>query len=475
MARIFLAFLLFLMPLWVFGQEDVLRDKSDEWRVLVTDLISSPHSGSSSGVSTTLSSTAARHFSAFRTHLMSDKEAESMRNFLKEEYIIKCRKELSGYYKKYDELLFSESADNSSEKSALNNIRKGKKKLKKAERYKTERIYIEKEKEIVLLNQDEKEDTELKSPADLYTEAVSRKLDYIIWGTVTVVEDTAATEISLYSRLENRNVHSIRVTDSLDRIYDSVARALDSFNGFMLGTDWARISLNLNDPDADIYVDGEYKATGSSTDIIVEPGVHKVTVFGAGTDIAEREISLDSGGVLELDMEVSPKPGRHVVISSDPPGADIYYRSVWQGKTPMVIEGDEGEVVISKEGYLSSRGFLEDAEGNSLEFYPQKELFDRDGYLLEKRNDFYKNLTFFVLSIPVAFFSYANYQSYDDLYKRSVASGSSHEQRKNKRIRNYSRGMYYGSLFLSVTLFVNAMFHLKDYIRTGEAYNDDRS
>ena len=46
---------------------------------------------------------------------------------------------------------------------------------------------------------------------------------------------------------------------------------------------------------------------------------------------------------------------------------------------------------------------------------------------------------------------------------------------KNKRIRNYSRGMYYGSLFLSVTLFVNAMFHLKDYIRTGEAYNDDRS
>ena len=109
-----------------------------------------------------------------------------------------------------------------------------------------------------------------------------------------------------------------------------------------------------------------------------------------------------------------------------------------------------------------------------MDFFPQKEVFNKDDYLLDKRNDFYKNLTWFVLSIPVAFFSYANYLAYDDLHDRAKGTHDSHEIHRTQRIKTYSQYGYYGALFLSVTLFTNAMFYLKDYIIAGQSYNNDR-
>ena len=473
MAKRCLAFLFLLLPLWASAQEDVLRDKSGEWRILVADLICpDARSAESSYICDALGENMVRHFSAFGTHVMNERETGILRNHIKEEYVLKCRKELAANYKKLDALMFS--SDSSGKDAILSSIRKSRKKLKKGENYRLEKIFVEKEKEIVLVNGDTK-NTALKSPAELYTRAVNDKLDYIIWGTAGVVDRVVAAEISLYSRPEKRNICSVRISGDADTVFGNLERELDSFTSHILGKEWARISLKLNSEDADIYVDGEYMATGSTAGIIVDPGEHTVTVSGAGTDTALERVNLGNGETAVLDMAVNKVAGRQVTVTSEPPGADVYLGSVWQGKTPLILEADAGEVLVTGEGFGDSRLFLEDTDEDKLEFFLQKELFDRDEYLLEKRNAFYRNFSYFVLSVPVAFFSYAAYQSYDDLEKRSAVSGSSHEHRKNSRTRNYSRNIYYGSLFLSVTLFINSMFYLRDYIRAGEAYNVDRS
>ena len=127
--------------------------------------------------------------------------------------------------------------------------------------------------------------------------------------------------------------------------------------------------------------------------------------------------------------------------------------------------GNMGSAIVK--GLISSNSV---EQGNIIIF---DKFNNQDDYLLSKRNDFYKNLTWFVLSIPVAFFSYANYLAYEDQEERADAIGDSRASRHAGRTKTYSQFGYYGSLFLSVTLFANAMFHLRDYIHAGQSYHDD--
>ena len=470
-----LSLLLFiLIPLFAFCVDDkVLRDSSSGWNILVTDLICNSPQEDAPYISKTLSSAVYRNLSVIKKHRMSDEEIAARREAIKAEYVDECQKALSKSYQEYDALLFQEK-DLNKKISLKSTISKDKRMLRKANRKKLEKIYVQRDREIVFLNDAEEKDTSIKGPIELATRAKKDNLDYIVWGSMKMVEDVVVADISLYSALFKKELASVRVTGDLETIYQELDKKLDAFYSDLLGKPWAKINVSVNDEDVDVFVDGNFVSAGSLSNIILEPGEHIVLATGNNKTEEFKQIMLEENQSADIDFNVGPVESKLFAISSFPSGADVYYNSVWQGQTPMLLNGAQGEVVISKDGYQNSRVFLEEINGNTLDFFPQREVFNKDDYLLDKRNDFYKNLTWFVLSIPVAFFTYANYLAYDDLHDRAKGTGDSHEIHRTARIRNYSQYGYYGALFLSVTLFTNAMFYLKDYIIAGQSYNNDR-
>ena len=470
-----LSLLLFiLIPLSAFGVDDkVLRDSSSGWNILVTDLICNSPQEDAPYICKTLSSAVYRNLSVIKKHRMSDEEIAARREAIKAEYVDECQKALSKSYQEYDALLFQEK-DLNKKISLKSTISKDKRMLRKAGRKKLEKIYVQRDRDIVFLNDAEEKDTSIKGPIELATRAKKDNLDYIVWGSMKMVEDVVVADISLYSALFKKDLASVRVTGDLETIYQELDKKLDAFYSDMLGKPWAKINVSVNNEDVDVFVDGNFVSAGSLSNIILEPGEHIVLATGNNKTEEFKQIMLEENQSADIDFNVEPVESKLFAISSFPSGADVYYNSVWQGQTPMLLNGAQGEVVISKDGYQNSRVFLEEINGNTLDFFPQREVFNKDDYLLDKRNDFYKNLTWFVLSIPVAFFTYANYLAYDDLHERAKGTGDSHEIHRTQRIRNYSQYGYYGALFLSVTLFTNAMFYLKDYIIAGQSYNNDR-
>ncbi|MBQ3647412.1 MAG: hypothetical protein II958_01070 [Spirochaetia bacterium] len=469
---LFLTFI--LIPLFAFGVEDkVLRDFSSEWNILVTDLICNSSQEDAPYISRTLSGAVYRNLSVIKKHRMSDDEIASRRESIKKEYVDECQKALSKSYQDYDALLFKDK-DLKARLNLKSTIAKDKRMLRKANRKKVEKIYVLRERDIVFLNDSEDKDTVIRGPIELASRAKKDNIDYIVWGSMKLVEDVVVADISLYSALFNKELSSVRITGDLDSIYQELDKGLDVFYSDMLGKPWAKMNVDVNDQDVDVFVDGVFVSAGSLSNIILEPGEHTVLVSGTNKSEEVRHVMLEENQSVDISFQVEPVTSKLFAVSSFPTGADVYYNSVWQGQTPMLLNGDKGEVVVSMEGYQNSRVFLEEMSGNTLDFFPQKEIFNKDDYLLEKRNDFYKNLTWFVLSIPVAFFTYANYLAYDDLHDRAKGSGDSHEIHRTARIRNYSQYGYYGALFLSVTLFTNAMFYLRDYIVAGQSYNNDR-
>jgi hypothetical protein len=474
MFRKLLLFTFILIPLFAFGIEDkVLRDSSTEWNVLVTDLICNSTQEDAPYISQTLSTAIYRNLSVIKKHRMSDEEIEARRQYIKGEYIDECQKALSKSYQEYDALLFKDK-DTNKKLSLKSTISKDKRMLRKANRKKLEKIYVLRDRDIVFLNDAEEQETFLRGPIELATKAKKDNLDYIVWGSMKLVEDVVVADISLYSALFQKELASVRITGDLDTIYQELDKRLDAFYSDMIGKPWAKINVDVNDQDVDVFVDGVFVSAGSLSNIILEPGEHTVLASGNNKTEETKQVLLEENQSVDIKFQVEPVESKLFAVSSFPSGADVYYNSVWQGQTPMILNGDQGEVVISMEGYQNSRVFLEEMQGNTLDFFPQREIFNKDDYLLDKRNDFYKNLTWFVLSIPIAFFTYANYLAYDDLHERAKGTHDSHEIHRTARIRNYSQYGYYGALFLSVTLFTNAMFYLHDYIIAGQSYNNDR-
>lgn len=459
----------FLTPFLCFSGHAVIEDTKSSWNILVADLVCGVEESSEiSYIGKRLSSAIYKELSVLKTHRLSEGEITAMQLFLKEELLDGNRKTLKKYYEDYDKLLF-EGKGASVRKALKDDIRAAERALKKNGRIKSAEIKIKEKKDIVFLNGEDDFDLCVKNPLDLGVRAEKEGIDYIVWGSVKRAENIVIADIGLYSRLFGRIVYRTRIAEDIDTLYNDLGRKLEGFNSYILGEEWAKLNVAVDNDDADIFIDLDYAGSGSVGDIILRPGEYTVVVRGNNIEEKRKKIVLENLEILTLDFSVSEAETELFAVSSFPAGADLYYNSVWQGKTPMIINGRSGELLVSLPGYRDAKVYLETAESHNIDLFPGKKLFDPEGYLLKKRNEFYRNLTYFVLSIPVTFLSYADYLIYDDLHARALYSWRNEsERRRIYKMKKYSFYGYYGSLFLSATLFANMMFYLKDYIKAGD-------
>lgn len=110
----------------------------------------------------------------------------------------------------------------------------------------------------------------------------------------------------------------------------------------------ARTGLVISSPtpNALIEVDGKTKATGYLT-VDTEPGTRHVIVSAEGWKTVERDVPVERGAFLGLEIELRPEPA--LLTIAGPSGAELYVDGVARGELPLAkpLELDAGQRFVS--------------------------------------------------------------------------------------------------------------------------------
>ena len=463
--EILAAVLFFSVLSVIFSEKLIIQETEENWNIGISDLKTYVNDGYDF-FGKSVSAYLLNKFSVCRTHQLSENEILNMKSDLKNRRTNIEENNLSEKQISYDKKYFT---DEKNRKDLKNEIRDIKKLIKKVQKYKLDRISISSWKNINFTGSADNEKLVDAEKTALYRLCSENNLDYLIYGKVNIFEDVVFTDISLYSRLDKKNIYTMSQAFDIKSYYSELDEAVKPFFTKILGKSWSSISILSDDKNADIFIDDEYSGTGSISEKILDPGDHSIRISGTGIKEKTFSVSLAENQHYEFDADSDYEEEKLLAVNTFPDEADIYYDSLWQGKSPVVINSNKGEIFIRKEGFREQRVLVEDLENNYIDFKLSPELFKQKDYLLNKRDVFYKNLSWFVLSAPVPFFMFAVLNDYNNSYNSAVSSGESiSEIDRLEKIRNYCYYGYYGTLFISMSLFVNMIFHLDDYIKAGD-------
>jgi len=463
-------FLFLIQP--IFCQKFIVKDEKTTWNVALTEFKISGSREDISYINSILPVFFLSQFSEIARHTLTTEENMVYRKKIVADQIIEEEKRLSSYIKEYDIAYFKDVTTRKAIKSKIN---ESKKKIKRLKDYNLGRIAVTPVKDIVFITKDESDRPLSFDILNIDKYASDKNFDYIFYGSARQVENIVIIDIKFYSAYEKRNIYSRSVSSEIDSLFVSFNNIISDITTILLGTIWSKITVKTDNRESDIYLDEKYIGTGSALNIIVSPGDHTLTIKGAGQEEKIIPVFLDEKKINVFDFTVTLKEEKVTAINTLPQEANVYLDSLWVGVTPFLLDGLSGEMILRKDGYRDTRLFLDDIHQNSVEISLSPEIFKKDEFISKKRSSFYTSLSFFVLSVPLAFFLYATTSEYNTAYNDAVTSNSNYDEiMRLGRLRNYTYYGYHGSLFLTISLLVNTIFKLNDYIKAGDVLYENK-
>lgn len=136
-----------------------------------------------------------------------------------------------------------------------------------------------------------------------------------------------------------------------------------------MDANFVTLTINVDsDPDADIYVDDEFKGKGSWKGRLSE-GSHFVEARKNGHKTSTKNINLVLGNDETITIEKPEPVNGYLELSSKPSKADIYIDGKYIGQTPRVISDilvGQHELKLQKQGYASLTKNIDIKEGVTL-------------------------------------------------------------------------------------------------------------
>ena len=459
-------FFLILSVSQVCAERLVILDEKKDWSVAIAEFEITDSSADTIYLRKSLPSFFFNQLSSCKNHTLSDIERQKSKLKAVEKKIEIEEKNLSVLKKNYSLTYFN---DKSKKRLLKEQIQESEKKIRQLEKYDIAKISVKPVKDISFITADKNSKVLTVDRLNIYRFAESNNFDYIIYGYIKQFSDVVFLEVNLYSLPENRDIFRTTLTSDINSLYSSLDTAVTELTSLLLGAPWSRLTVKTESRDADIYLNNNYIGSTIVDKMIVSPGVHTLAIKGQGVEKKEISIYLKESQENIISIEALETEEKYIAVNTLPNDADIYYDSLWRGRSPLLINGVSGEIFIRKEGYRDERLFLEDIKSNSLDFKLSPDIFEKEMYLEDRRNIFYRNMSVFVLSVPVSFFLFAVLNDYNDAYQNSISSGvNPDETERLRKLTNFSYYGYYSSLFLSVSLLVNTIFHLSDYIKAGD-------
>jgi hypothetical protein len=403
----------------------------------------------------------------FSVHTYQEEEKDLLRKALIAREITVSEKSLSNVRKEHDDLLFNEVPEGAAARTSVQaRLAAAAARLDFLRTLPPQRIEVAAEKPVKM-----KEGTGpgklLETPAvpaEVY--CAQQGIDLLIGGTIQEVKGYLLLDVWAYDPLRRAQIFSSRnastreeLSGSLQGFGRQVARAI-------LGRPWSLVAFAPDPPDAALYVDGVLAASGASPALFLAPGTHAIRVSAVGFNDVSRTLSLEPGGETRVDDALQKIVGGKVAVSSDPSGADLYVDSLWQGKTPLLVDRPP----LRSRGVLALPGFydlvfsLEPVSPPVLSFELEKDVGKRDVQQKKARDEFYVSLAVFALSIPIPMFSYALSIDFAvktlDLNGQGMFAAASQAQAAS----NVFLGTYYAGIAVSLGLFTWMVTRIIHYV-----------
>ncbi len=407
----------------------------------------------------------------FPYHYLSEREQTEYRQRLREAAENKRRKEMAALFRERDKLFLSAGVSEEQE-----------------EQFRQKMADLREEIEAITGSRDSELPVAEKKPIELYTHgenggllpaeqissaAVSSRfqLDFHISGRVEQISDYFYIQVALYSSILREEVLLIEDAGSRENLREVIDRVVRATYDVIVGEEWAFLRVTAVPEDADIYLNGKFIGSGTVEDVYLQPGDHTVSAKAPGYERLEREIRVSPRETGSVNMQLQPVREDTLLISSDPPRADVYSGPIWLGTTPLLLSLPDEKlqrIMVVKRDF--SPEYLNAGPGDrgSVSVRLSPFAFDSSAYLDKKRDEFYLAAGFFVLSFPIPFFLYSITEDLASGFSIAAAAGNTEEMAKKLRGSMAAYHGYVGTIIVTASMLLHTIFRLAEYIRASE-------
>jgi hypothetical protein len=299
------------------------------------------------------------------------------------------------------------------------------------------------------------------SPAEY---ARMHNLDLFFWGEIEEIQEYLLVRIYGYHTLLSETAFRYEDAATVESLSGMLEAMTEQVARDVRGGDTATLTIVTEPPGCTVEINGRWLGSGPLERVAVDPGEAAVRVSRTGYREALAALSLEPGEERELVVSLSPLDLQEVRISSLPSGANVYLGALWQGTTPLTlaVPPEKQHLLVKKEGYREE-GLLASPEmPEEVTVALKQELFDEGAWQKRRRDIFYGSLGAFALSLPVPLFLYS--LAVDSAYaglRETIGSPAYDTFIRRTELFYYG---YLGTLFVSVTLFINMGVDLLEYV-----------
>ncbi len=304
------------------------------------------------------------------------------------------------------------------------------------------------------------------SPMEL---AEKYNLDLLVWGRVEQIGEVFFLKIGAYERALGRNVFSYVDAGARESIYRGINNAVNKLANVIMGRDWGTLEISVKPKDSAVYIDGNFIGSGDQRVRFIPTGKVSVSVSKLGYYSKRVEVEIDKNSETSVSIVLKKRKVKRILINSLPTNASVYLNSLWVGRTPVSIELPESvsRVTVKKEGFNDYEFSLyPEMERQSITVKLKSEILSKEKLEEKKRDAFYNAFGYWLITLPIPVFSFG--LAVDFKVGQILAIVNS-DERDASSMALYSDIMYYaywGGIFVSTSLFINAVVRLADYIKS---------
>jgi hypothetical protein len=392
-------------------------------------------------------------------HFYSDEELINIKKYLLDKLKNDSLDMLSGLIKKHDNYIFSENF-NKDEFSLL------------GQEINKQKLFFEN------LSLEDVPETEKSVPivfndniSGNITNNDSNQANLIIEGSMEKLDEYIYLQFWLENRILNTKEVFFESAGSPDNLSDLIQPISNELKSIILGRPWGSLELNLQPDDSNILI------LDSAGHIVVQdfkyftPGNYDIEISKPGYETKKMSIILNNKENKKLSVNLNLLNRSIISLQTFPAGADLYSGSTWLGKTPVLFMKPitPALLTIKLDGFNTKKYIYKDNNDRDIKLFLQSNLINFEEITNKKRDNFYNSFSYFLLSLPLSLVSYGLSSDYGYAFNREVAiSTNSDEADRLMEVSSTWYNVYLSSLFINVSLFINTIFDLVEYITSSD-------
>lgn len=337
-------------------------------------------------------------------HRVTEEEKRGIQKLHLKKVVSRKKADLYNLIKARDELLFKE--DKSTLESQDKKIEEMKRELSQLQMRELSSVSVPSEYYLEYFTPSEEQAGELllteKKSHEIKDYLLREEVDYFISGLVEQVGDIVFVTVTVSSRYSDEEVVLWKGVGKSEEILSYREDMLKSVLAWLPGKETASYTIKVTPSDAFITIDGDFKSMGEYSARSVDPGLYTINVHREGYYDRDIPWEIEAGEDNLLEVELKEQITGQIEITSEPPGADVWYGSRWVGQTPLTLNrlAFSQQLIIEKEGFMKIRtGLTPFTDETSLHFVLSDKMFDEQELLTSRQEDFYLSMGLFSLSL----------------------------------------------------------------------------